>query len=65
MPSIRAVSLPRPPGRIPRTAPGTSRSAPTTLPMSPSPLSVTAASPASAALRASSQPCSSERVSSV
>ena len=55
MPSIRAASLPRPPGRIPRTAPGYSRSTPTTQPISPSPLSVTVTSPAKAALRASSR----------
>ena len=56
-PSTRARSLPRPPQIRPMVAP-VPASAPPTWPMSPSPLITTGISPASAAARASSQPCS-------
>ena len=49
MPSTRAKSLPRPPGRTPSTAPGTSRSASAIAPTMPSPLSATTVSPGRAA----------------
>src|SRR3954452_8348109 len=64
MPSTRQKSLPRPPGRAPRTASSWWRSTPATAPMSPSPDSVTTTSPASAAAPARARACSSDSVRS-
>src|SRR3954447_362452 len=57
IPSTRARSLPRPPGRIPRGVSVSARTPPT-WPISPSPLITTGISPTSAALCASLTPCS-------
>ena len=65
IPSERAKSLPRPPGRTASSAPGWSRRTPPTQPTSPSPPSVTVTSPARAARAASSRACSRSRVISV
>src|SRR5918994_1906597 len=63
MPSLRAKSLPRPPGRMPST-PSVPWISPATAPVSPSPPMATGASPAASAPWASSRACSIEVVRS-